>query len=79
MNGRELRSDVMRAAWAEGRAKGRAKGEAKGWAKALLIVLKGRGVAVPDEVRDQVLGCEDLAQLETWLVNAATVGDIVGC
>lgn len=63
----EFRSDVMRAA------------EASGWAKALLIVLKGRGTAVPAKIRDQVASCTDLDQLETWLVNAAVVGDIVRC
>jgi hypothetical protein len=71
VHGYELRSDVMRAVWAEGWAKGHAK--------ALLIVLERLGVAVPDKIRDQVLACIDLAQLETWLTNAATVGDIVRC
>jgi hypothetical protein len=75
VHGYELRSDVMRAVW----AKGWAEGWAKGHAEALLTVLERLGVAVPDKIRDQVLGCTDLAQLETWLTNAATVGDIVRC
>jgi hypothetical protein len=69
-----FRSDVMRAAWAEGFAEGLAGGQAK----AILRVLERRGVAVPDEVRHQVRRCTDLAQLETWLVNAVTVEDVVG-
>jgi hypothetical protein len=67
-----FRSDVMRGAWAEG--------EAKGKADSILRVLVRRGVAVPDEVRDQILGCTDLVQLEAWLdraVTATTVDDVI--
>ena len=74
-----FRSEVMRGAWAEGRAEGKVEGKAEGEAGSILRVLERRGVAVPDEVRDQILGCTDLAQLENWLDSAATVGDIVRC
>lgn len=56
-------------------------GEARGEAQAVLIVLEGRGVAVPDDVRDQILGCTDLDQLKIWLRragNATTVDDVIG-
>jgi hypothetical protein len=71
LRGCEFRSDVMRAAWTEGYA--------RGLAKSIVKILGRRGVAVPDEVRDQVFRCTDLDQLENWLDSAATVGDIVRC
>ncbi|MCW6004684.1 hypothetical protein K1W54_08815 [Micromonospora sp. CPCC 205371] len=51
---------------------GKARGEARGWARAVLIVLEGRGVAVPDDLCKQILDCTDLDKLETWLRRAAT-------
>lgn len=56
-------------------------GEARGEARAVLTVLEGRGVAVPDDVRDQILDCTDLDQLDTWLrraINATTIDDVLG-
>lgn len=53
-------------------ARARAEGEALGEAKAVLTVLDARGIAVPPEVRDQILACTDLAQLDTWLRRAGT-------
>ena len=53
-------------------ARGEARGEVKGEAKSVLKLLAGRGVAVPDEVRDRVLGCQDEEQLDRWLIRAAT-------
>ncbi|MFF4241090.1 hypothetical protein ACFYYL_34900 [Actinomadura geliboluensis] len=51
----------------------RAQGRAEGEAKALLVVLEGRGIAVPNEVRRRVMGCTDSDQLERWLKRAAVV------
>ncbi|MFB9239680.1 hypothetical protein ACFFWC_29815 [Plantactinospora siamensis] len=59
---------------------GRAEGEARGEARAVLMVLEGRGVAVPDEAQDRIRGCTDLAQIETWLLRAGTattIGDVL--
>jgi hypothetical protein len=56
----------------EGEAKGKAEGESKGKADALLAVLTARGVAVPEGVRQKILGCRDLAMLDRLLVQAAT-------
>jgi hypothetical protein len=39
-----------------------------------------RGVPVPDAVREQILACTDLTQLDTWLrrvATAATADDVV--
>jgi len=39
-----------------------------------------RGVSVPATVREQILACTDLAQLDTWLrraVTATTAEDVI--
>jgi hypothetical protein len=43
-----------------------------GRAKTILQVLAARGVAVQAEIRDQVLACTDIAQLDAWVSKAAT-------
>ena len=35
-------------------------------------MLEARGVPVPTEIREQILACTDLGQLDTWLRQAAT-------
>jgi hypothetical protein len=52
------------------------QGEAKGEAKALLKVLSARGIKVPDDARERIIGCTDLDQLETWVSRAATATSI---
>jgi hypothetical protein len=71
----EFRSELLR----EANAQGRAQGEAHGEARALLTVLDARGVAVPEAIREQILACTDLTQLDTWLRRAttATIADDV--
>jgi hypothetical protein len=47
----------------------------------VLTVLSARGIPVPSAVREQILACTDLAQLETWLrraVTATTADDLFG-
>jgi hypothetical protein len=51
---------------------GEAKGEAKGEARAVLAFLDARGIEVPDELRERIVGCTDLEQLDTWVRRAAT-------
>ncbi|HET8659094.1 MAG TPA: hypothetical protein VFM55_08870 [Micromonosporaceae bacterium] len=46
--------------------------EARGQRRAVLGVLDERGVPVPEAVREQVLSCTDLAQLDIWLRRAVT-------
>lgn len=55
---------------ARGREEGREEGVAEGEAKMLLRLLRGRGLAVSDEVRSRVMSCEDTAQLEAWFDRA---------
>src|SRR5262249_36449299 len=61
---------------AEGEAKGKAEGEAKGKADALLMILRGRGLAITDEQRRQIAGCTELATLDRWLERALSVTSI---
>jgi hypothetical protein len=42
----------------------------------ILQVLDARRVVVPDEIRDQVLACTDIAQLDAWGYRAATAQSI---
>jgi hypothetical protein len=72
----EFRSELLR----DVAARGKALGEARGEARAILTVLDGRGVAVPDDVRDQILECTDTSQLDIWLrhaITATTVDDVI--
>lgn len=56
----------------EGEARGETKGRAEGKAEALLAVLSARGVTIPEVLRQQILACRDLTQLDRLLVQAAT-------
>ena len=74
--GYQYRSDVLRNLAAQHEEVGEARGEAR----AVLTLLRVRGVAVPDHVRDEILACTDRAQLDTWLVRAAaatTIDDVI--
>jgi hypothetical protein len=42
----------------------------------VLTVLRGRGIAVPETVRERILAEKDLGSLERWLENAATAASI---
>ena len=64
----EYKSDFARKYVAEGKA------EEAG--KAVLLVLEARGIAVPEEVRARISGCDDVSLLETWVRRAATVDSI---
>jgi hypothetical protein len=55
-------------------------GEARGEGRAVLTVLDARGVEVSTAVREQILACTDLAQLDVWLrraVTATTADDVI--
>ncbi|WP_433517665.1 hypothetical protein ACQP2T_20250 [Nonomuraea sp. CA-143628] len=57
---------------AEGMIEGRTEGKAEEAARSVLLVLGARDFNVPDDIRAQITTCTDLAQLETWLTDAAT-------
>lgn len=48
-----------------------AKGVAAGKAEDLLAVLGARGIAIPDEVREQISNCRNIEQLDIWIVQSA--------
>jgi hypothetical protein len=49
---------------------------AEGEARAMLTMLRARGIAVPEAVRDRILAEKDPKQLERWLEKAATAASI---
>jgi hypothetical protein len=52
----------------------------EGDARALLTVLRGRGIDVPDAARDRILSEKDPQRLERWLEKAgisATVAEVL--
>jgi hypothetical protein len=56
-----------------------AKGEARGKAEGLLVLLEFKGFAVPGALRERILGCTDLDQINTWygkVKSAARLEDV---
>ena len=56
-------------------AKGELKGELKAKAADVIAFLEARGLEVPAEVRERVLACADLAELDGWIRRAAVVSE----
>jgi len=73
-------SEAHRRSFAEGKAKGEAegeaKGEARGEAKALLLILRRRGLAMTDEQQQRIVTCTDLATVDRWLDRAFSVASV---
>ena len=64
----------------EGELKGELKGETAANARAVLTVLRVRGIAVPDAARERILAEKDPARLERWLeqaILAASVAEVI--
>jgi flagellar biosynthesis/type III secretory pathway protein FliH len=61
---------------AEGRAEGHAEGEAAAGAKAVLTILRVRGIVVPDAARELILAEKDVQQLMQLLEKAAFASSI---
>ncbi|WP_270074198.1 hypothetical protein [Streptomonospora mangrovi] len=59
----------------EGREKGLEEGRVQAQSRAVLEVLRARGIEVSERQREVVLSCEDLDRLRVWLVRAATAED----
>jgi len=60
----------------QGREAGLARGREEGLAKGLLAVLRARGIAVPDAVREHILAQKDAERLESWLEKAAVAASV---
>lgn len=71
---------AMHKTWEEGKTEARAEGRAEARANDVLTVLRVRGIAVPDAVRQQILAQQDLLRLEQWLeraIVATSIGDVI--
>jgi flagellar biosynthesis/type III secretory pathway protein FliH len=60
----------------EGLTQGRTEGRTEEAARALLTVLRARGLAVPDAVRERILAQKDPERLERWLEKAAVAASV---
>jgi hypothetical protein len=60
----------------KGLQQGEQKGRLEGEHRALIKVLKARGLTVDDTARRRILACTELAQLELWLGKAVTVQSV---
>jgi hypothetical protein len=80
MKGYEYQSDFARKYVAQGRTEGRAQGRTEGRAeeaaRALLTVLRVRGLDVPDAVRERILAQNDPERLERWLERAVVAPSV---
>ncbi|MFL6290987.1 MAG: hypothetical protein ACJ759_08850 [Thermoanaerobaculia bacterium] len=84
MKGYEYQSDFAKKYVAQGRAEGRTegltegltKGRAEEAARNLLTVLRVRGLAVSDAVRERILAQKDPERLERWLEKAAVAASV---
>jgi hypothetical protein len=72
MKGYEYQTDFAKKYVAQGRAEGRTE-EA---VHALLTVLRARGFAVSDAVRDRILAQKDPERLERWLEKAVVAASV---
>ena len=73
MKGYEYQSDFAKQYVAQGRTEGRAE-EA---ARAVLTVLRARGIGVPEAARERILAEKDPERLERWLEKAVAAISIV--
>ena len=60
----------------QGEHRGEIRGKIEGAAHALLTVLRGCGIAVPDEARERILAEKASARLEGWLERAGTAATV---
>ncbi|MFS8070875.1 MAG: hypothetical protein ACMG6S_31290 [Byssovorax sp.] len=61
----------------EGRDEGLREGRAEEAARAVLTVLRVRGIVVPDAFLERILAQKDLERLERWLEKAAIAASVV--
>ena len=73
MKGYEYQSDFAKKYVAQGRTEGRAE-EA---GRAVLTVLRARGLVVPEAARERILAQKDPERLERWLEKAAVAAAVV--
>ncbi|HEX4965779.1 MAG TPA: hypothetical protein VF173_33525 [Thermoanaerobaculia bacterium] len=84
MKGYEYQSDFAKKYVAEGVTQGltqgliqgRTEGLTQGVARAVLTVLRARGLAVKDADRERILAQKDPERLERWLEKAAVAASV---
>jgi hypothetical protein len=76
MKGYEYQSDFAKKYVAQGRAEGLTEGRTEEAARAVLTVLRVRGLAVPDAARELILAQKDPERLERWLEKAAVAASV---
>ena len=80
MKGYEYQSDFAKKYVAQGRAEGLAEGLTQGRteeaARAVLAVLRARGMVVADSIRERILAQKDPERLERWLEKAAVAASV---
>jgi hypothetical protein len=76
MKGYEYQSDFAKKYVAQGRAEGLTEGRTEEAARAVLTVLRVRGLAVSDAARERILSQKDPERLERWLEKAAVAASV---
>jgi hypothetical protein len=76
MKGYQYQSDFAKKYVAQGHAEGRTEGRTEATALNLLTVLRVRGIAVPNDVRERILAQKDPERLERWLEKAAVASSV---
>ena len=76
MKGYEYQSDFAKKYVAQGLTEGLTRGRIEEAARNLLTVLRVRGLAVPDEIRERILAQKDPERLERWLEKAAVATSV---
>ena len=67
---------TMHKTWADARREGRDEGRVEEAARAVLTVLRVRGITVPEAARERILAEKDQARLERWHERAVIAGSI---
>jgi hypothetical protein len=67
---------AMQQTWEDARTEGRTEGLIAAQVKALLTVLRARGVAVPDAAQRRIQAERDLARLERWIERASVASSV---
>ncbi len=80
MKGYEYQSDFARRYVAQGRTEGLSEGLSRGRteeaARAVLTVLRVRGIPVSEGARERILAQKDPERLERWLEKAAVAASV---
>jgi predicted transposase YdaD len=77
---RKFKREGLREGLREGKLEGLREGRMEDRAEATVELLEERGIQVPDEIRRQILGCDDLKRLSSWFkraITASTAAEVI--